>query len=67
MPEEPRTFEAEAYSLPAIELQARPAKGAAQVLRAQQIVGPQQASGAPKGYVLSREVILRLIDWFRDE
>jgi len=67
MTDEPRVFEAEAYILPAIELQVRPAKDAAQVMGAQQLTGPQQASGAPKGYALSREVILRLIDWFLHE
>jgi len=67
MPEKPRVFEAEAYILPAIELQDHPAKDAAQVRKARKIAGSQQASGAPKGYALSREVILRLIDWFRDE
>ena len=67
MPEEPRAYEADTYILPTLEMKARPAKDAGQTYRRQEVAGLEQARGAPKAYAISREVILRLIEWFQNE
>ena len=67
MTEEPRVFEADVITATKLELKARPAKDAGQVPGVQEGAGLEQARGAPRAYALSRDVILRLIDWFQSE
>ncbi|MBN1146526.1 MAG: hypothetical protein JXA78_04670 [Anaerolineales bacterium] len=67
MTEQPRAFEADTYTLPKLELKTRPSKDAGQLPGAQERAGLEQTQSIPKAVALSREVIVRLIDWFQAE
>ena len=66
MPEKKRIFESNTSALPALKLQGRPPKDGDEPLETYLLAEREGYPGARKGQRFSRELILRLIDWFKE-
>jgi hypothetical protein len=72
MSDEKRTFElVETYSAPALKLKPRRLKGRDGQVNGRsgvpEVVSREDVRSSSTGFALSREIIMRLIDWLREE
>ena len=67
MSEKPRKYEAEVDSFPTLRHSTRPAMRAGKSLDVMTFDNTDSGQFLRKGSIIPREVILRLIEWFKDE
>ena len=66
MPNKNRTYEVNSPASPALRLQVRPTKDEEEILRARPLPDLEKNLHSRKGQRYSRDLILRLIDWFKE-
>jgi hypothetical protein len=67
MSEKPRKYEADVDSFPTIRRSTRPAMRAGKSLEVMAFDKPDSGQFIRKGNIVPRDVILRLIEWFKNE